>query len=91
MEKRTKLALSSDKNFKAMGTGERVSKKVATIKKYDGTSFRRKNANQFGATDGGNEYTEKRVNRTDRFEKGGNIDAESWNTPTEFTYSIGGL
>lgn len=84
MEKRTKLALSSDKNLKAMGTGERVSKKVATIKKADGTSFRRKNANQFGATDGGNEYTEKRVNRTDRFELGGNLDAE-------FTYSIGGL
>lgn len=75
MEKRSKLALKDDKNLKAMGVGERTSKKVATIRKADGTSFKRRNANQFGATDGGNEYTEKRVNRTDRFDTGGTADS----------------
>ncbi len=64
--RRTPLALKNDKNLKAMGTGERVSNKVSTIHTADGGSFKRRNANQFGATEGGNEYVEKRVNRTDR-------------------------
>ena len=76
---RSDEGLKADKNFKAMGAGERTSKKVATIKKADGTSFKRKNANQYGSTEGGNEYYEERSNRVDNFGKGGNI------------YSIGGL
>jgi hypothetical protein len=76
--------LKADKNFKAMGAGERTSKKVATIKKADGTSFKRKNANQYGATEGGNEYYEERSNRVDKFANGGNIGSG-------FSYSIGGL
>lgn len=58
-----------DKLYKAIGKGERTSKKVATIKKADGTSFIRRNANQYGNAEGGNDYTEKRANRTDFYPK----------------------
>jgi len=75
MENRSKWAKQTDKNLKAMGAGERTSKKVSTIRKSDGTSFRRKNANKYGAAEGGNDYTEKRVNRTDRFDLGGTADS----------------
>jgi hypothetical protein len=75
MENRSKRAKSADSNFKAMGKGERTSKKVSTIRTASGTSFRRKNANQYGAAEGGNDYTEKRVNRTDSFETGGTADS----------------
>jgi hypothetical protein len=78
----------ADKNLSAMGAGERESKKVATIYKKDGTSFKRKNANQFypDGVPGGLEYTEKRPNRTDKgdwLENGGMTDT--------FVYTIGGL
>lgn len=75
MENRSKWSKMTDKNLKAMGAGERTSKKVSTIRKADGTSFRRKNANQYGAAEGGNDYTEKRVNKTDRFDLGGTADS----------------
>lgn len=77
MEKRSKFALKADKSLKAMGAGERTSKKVSTIRKADGTSFKRRNANQYvdAGQAGGNEYTEKRVNRTDRFNTGGTADS----------------
>jgi hypothetical protein len=77
MEKRSKFALKADKSLKAMGAGERTSKKVSTIRKADGTSFKRKNANQYvdAGQAGGNEYTEKRVNRTDIFNTGGTADS----------------
>jgi hypothetical protein len=75
MENRSKRAKKADSNLKAMGKGERTSKKVSTIRTADGSSFRRKNANQYGAAEGGNDYTEKRVNRTDSFETGGTADS----------------
>jgi hypothetical protein len=74
---RTKLGLSKDKMYKALGEGERTSKKVASIRMSDGTSFKRKNANQYGAAEGGNDYTEKRSNRTDRFDLGGTADSSN--------------
>jgi hypothetical protein len=77
MEKRTKLALSRDKMYKALGEGERTSKKVASIRMSDGSTFKRKNANQYGTAEGGNDYTEKRSNRTDRFDLGGTADSSN--------------
>jgi hypothetical protein len=84
----TTYSKKADKNLSAMGAGERESKKVATIYKKDGTSFKRKNANQFypDGVPGGLEYTEKRPNRTDKgdwYEDGGMTDT--------FVYTIGGL
>jgi hypothetical protein len=77
MEKRTKLALNKDKMYKALGEGERTSKKVASIRMSDGSTFKRKNANQYGAAEGGNDYTEKRSNRSDRFDLGGTADSSN--------------
>ena len=74
---RTKLGLSKDKMYKALGDGERTSKKVASIRMSDGSTFKRKNANQYGAAEGGNDYTEKRSNRTDRFDLGGTADSSN--------------
>ena len=73
MARRTKLAMKSDKNFIASGVGERTSEKVSTIFTKDGGSFRRRNANQYGKADGGNDYTETRQNRTDKYETGGDL------------------
>tara|TARA_R110000868_G_scaffold181220_7_gene422078 strand:- start:5643 stop:6674 length:1032 start_codon:yes stop_codon:yes gene_type:complete len=85
MEKRSKFALKADKNLKAMGAGERTSKKVSTIRKADGSSFKRRNANQYyndvdgikgdRSLIGEREYTEKRLNRTDKFNTGGTADS----------------
>ena len=74
---RTKLGLSKDKMYKALGDGERTSKKVASIRMSDGSTFKRKNANQYGTAEGGNDYTEKRSNRTDRFDLGGTADSSN--------------
>ena len=74
---RTKLGLSKDKIYKALGEGERTSKKVASIRMSDGSTFKRKNANQYGTAEGGNDYTEKRSNRTDRFDLGGTADSSN--------------
>jgi hypothetical protein len=74
---RTKLGLSRDKMYKALGEGERTSKKVSTIRMSDGSTFKRKNANQYGAAEGGNDYTEKRSNRSDRFDLGGTADSSN--------------
>lgn len=77
MEKRTKLGLKKDKMYKALGEGERTSKKVSTIRMSDGSTFKRKNANRYGEAEGGNDYTEKRSNRTDRFDLGGTADSSN--------------
>lgn len=69
-----KRSIARDNNLVAMGKGERTSKKVSTIMKSDGTTFRLKNANQYGKAEGGNDYTEKRINRSDIYEKGGFIN-----------------
>jgi hypothetical protein len=74
---RTKLGLSRDKMYKALGEGERTSKKVSSIRLSDGTSFKRRNANQHGTAEGGNDYTEKRSNRSDRFDLGGTADSSN--------------
>jgi len=74
---RTKLGLSKDKMYKALGEGERTSKKVASIRMSNGSTFKRKNANQYGTAEGGNDYTEKRSNRTDRFDLGGTADSSN--------------
>lgn len=74
---RTKLGLSKDKMYKALGDGERTSKKVSKIRMSDGSTFKRKNANQYGTAEGGNDYTEKRSNRTDRFDLGGTADSSN--------------
>lgn len=62
--------------YKAMGVGERTSKKVATIRKTDGTSFKRKNANQYGSAEGGNDYYEDRPNRSDKYAKGSTVPSK---------------
>lgn len=74
---RTKLGLSKDKMYKALGEGERTSKKVASIRMSDGSTFKRRNANQHGMAEGGNDYTEKRSNRSDRFDLGGTADSSN--------------
>ncbi len=70
---RTTTGLVADKNFKAMGIGERTSRTSSLITKADGTRFRRKNANQYGDAEGGNDYTETRPDRSDKFKKGSTI------------------
>ena len=69
-------SIAKDNLYKAIGKGERTSKKVSTIRKTDGTTFRRKNANQYGNAEGGNDYVEKRPNRTDKFAGGGKTKEE---------------
>jgi hypothetical protein len=64
---RTKYAVSVDKRYKSSKpSGRRVSSKYSTITMADGTTFRRRNANQTGDVKGGRTYNEKRPNRTDR-------------------------
>ena len=77
-----------DKEYSAIGPGERTSKKFATIHRKDGSSFRRKNANQYypDGVPGGEDYTEKRVNRTDK-----NLYYEDGGSVAPFVYGIGGL
>ena len=67
-----------DKLYKAIGKGERTSKKFATIRMTDGTSFKRRNANQFypDGVPGDEDYTEKRINRTDKYTKDGKVIAK---------------
>lgn len=77
-----------DKLYAAQGPGERTSKKFATIYKKDGTKFRRKNANQYypDGVPGGEDYTEKRTNRTDK-----NLYYEDGGLVPPIEYGIGGL
>lgn len=77
-----------DKEYAAQGPGERTSKKFATIYRKDGSSFRRKNANQYypDGVPGGEDYTEKRINRTDK-----NLYYEDGGSVAPFVYGIGGL
>jgi azurin len=97
---RSSTAKNLDKKYKAIGAGERTSKKFATIRMTDGHSFKRRNANQFGPAQGDLDYTEKRVNRTDKYTKDGKVIAQdgafietpSNETPSvAFVYEIGGL
>jgi mannosyltransferase OCH1-like enzyme len=92
---RSSTAKAFDKKYKAIGAGERTSKKFATISMTDGTKFKRRNANQYGEAQGGLDYTEKRVNRTDKYTKDGKVIAQDGafiETPSvAFVYEIGGL
>ena len=65
----------ADGRYKALGVGERTSKKVSRIKMTDGSSFKRRNANQYGDAEGGNEYVETRSNRSDSYNLGGTADS----------------
>lgn len=67
--KRTKNAIDADKNLRAMPKGERVSHPFAIIRKANGETFKRRNANQFGEVEGDGVYTENRANRTDKDQK----------------------
>jgi hypothetical protein len=64
-----KRSIAKDKLYKAIGKGERTSKKVSYITKADGTRFRRRNANKSGDAQGGLDYVENRPNRTDFYPK----------------------
>lgn len=88
---RSKNALTSDKRYKATRSGERKSKKFATINMADGSKFKRRNANQFGSADGNNVYTENRKNRTDKYTHSGKVIAQRGANISGFNYSIGGL
>lgn len=66
---RTKKAVASDKNLRAMPKGERVSHPFAIIRKANGKVFKRRNANQFGKVEGGEVYHEYRSNRVDKDQK----------------------
>lgn len=88
----------ADKQFAAMGPGERTSKRFAKIYKRDGTYFRRKNANGSypDGVPGGLDYTENRPNRSDKriwLEDGGSLPMEDGGSFSGegFTYEIGGL
>jgi hypothetical protein len=74
-----KRSIAKDKLYKAIGKGERTSKKVSYITKADGTRFRRTNANQYyndvdgkkgdQSLIGDRDYSENRPNRTDLYPK----------------------
>jgi hypothetical protein len=103
---RSAKAKKFDKLYTAIGAGERTSKKFATIRMSDGSSFKRKNANKYypDGVPGGEDYTEKRVNRTDKygadarkkvFAKGGSMKKDPTIVRTqfeeeEFEYANGG-
>ena len=55
----------ADKNRRALPPGERTSAKTSQLN-INGKNYRRRNANQFGKAEGGNDYTEIRKNRTDK-------------------------
>ena len=67
--KRTKTAIEDDKNLRAMPKGERLSHPFAIIRKANGKTFKRRNANQFGKVEGDEVYREYRSNRTDKDQK----------------------
>jgi len=67
--KRTKTAIEADKNLRAMPKGERLSHPFAIIRKANGKTFKRRNANQFGKVEGDEVYREYRSNRTDKDQK----------------------
>lgn len=66
---RTKKAIASDKNLRALPKGERVSRPYAIIKKANGKVFKRRNVNQFGKVKGGKFYSEYRPEHTDKDQK----------------------
>ena len=66
---RTKKAIASDKNLRALPKGERVSRPYAIIKKANGKVFKRRNVNQFGKVKGDKLYSEYRPEHTDKDQK----------------------
>jgi hypothetical protein len=74
--KKLNFGSGRDGLYKALGEGERTSKKVATIKMTNGKSFKRRNVNQYGEAEGGNDYEEHRSDRSDRYAKGGKMKEE---------------
>ena len=91
MKKRTKAGLKADKNLIAQGVGERTSKKVSRIRTANGDVFKRRNANKYGEAEGGNDYTEKRPNRSDKYEHGGDLSdlPESFPNTDGMSYAKG--
>jgi hypothetical protein len=83
-----KRSVIKDKLYKAIGKGERTSKKVSYITKADGTRFRRRNANKSGDAQGGLDYVENRPNRTDFYpkDKRKKIMKTGGKTPEEIAY-----
>ena len=83
-----KRSIAKDKLYKAIGKGERTSKKVSYITKADGTRFRRRNANKSGDAQGGLDYVENRPNRTDLYPKDRRkkIMENGGKTPEEIAY-----
>lgn len=68
----------ADKVRKALHPGERESHKTSMLD-INGTKHRRRNANQYGKAEGGNDYVENRKNRSDvnlkkKLEGGGAIE-----------------
>jgi hypothetical protein len=60
------VSKAKDSKIKAKPVGKRESEKVSTIFMKDGSSYERRNANQFGKAKGGKEYSENRPNRSDK-------------------------
>lgn len=95
--KKLNFGKGRDGVYKALGEGERTSKKVSTIRKSDGTSFKRVNANQYGKADGGNDYYEDRENRSDKYGKGSTVSSKKqpkivrgFSDDEEYEYGQGG-
>ena len=66
-----------DKKYSALKSGSRVSERYAYVDIKGGGTYRRRNANQYGKTKGGNEYREYRNNRVDSsrfYADGGKVD-----------------
>jgi hypothetical protein len=93
-----KRSIAKDKLYKAIGKGERTSKKVSYITKADGSRFRRENANQYyndvdgikgdRSLIGNRDYSENRPNRTDLYPKDRRkkIMETGGKTPEEIAY-----
>ena len=71
-----KRSIKMDNRYKARAKGVRKSRKYSTITMKDGSTFRRRNANQFypDGVEGGIRYTENRLDHSDKFARGGSLD-----------------
>jgi len=68
---------TADDNYSAKKSGKRTSHQNSLVKMRGNRSYYRRNANQYGETEGGNTYYEYNDNRTDEgryLEKGGSIN-----------------
>jgi hypothetical protein len=73
---REERKIKADNKFSALKEGKRKSEKYAYVDIRGGSTYRRRNANQYGKTKGGNIYYEYHENRVDskRFlQKGGRL------------------